>query len=468
MNNSSNKNKIIITIGITVIAVLSVILVILLIMLHRMRAATMRLSSYEGSITLTDENGKSLEVKEDRRLTNGNLLKTKKESRAWILLDEDRMVTLMERSAVSFIQDGRELQLSLEEGRLFFNIERSLEDDEDLNIATSTMIIGIRGTSGYVDSDENGNSVLYLTTGKVVVVGLDDDGEEVGADKIGAGQKITVTSGDDAELITTDLTEYDLPRELIEYILSDDELLEAILNETGWDEDLLRMRLSSEDDTDSDPEAVSDISDYRYSFDVNELTGSWYENGVQLFDINGDGNGILYWPSDGMFGSDEGSLVPITMTYDASPDYLTIKDPVHYPYGTTFNYFLLDGKLVLYDGLTDSLVVKDPAFDPGDGWRNYNNFHPAQALTSSDTNGGDSFITADLVGTWEDPNTFVQIEIYENGTGRILGAANPSFDWWVEGNTVFFSNEYLKYENGVLLRGTISKDGVVWDEMRKD
>ena len=323
------------------------------------------------------ENGKVLEASENRRLTNGNVVKTKKESRAWILLDEDRVVTLMEKSAASFTQNGKRLYLSLDEGRLFFNIERPLEDDENLDIATSTMIIGIRGTSGYIDSDENGNSVLYLTTGKVEVTGLDEDGEESGSDKLKAGQKVTVISEDDAEIIVEDITESDLPFELVAFLLSDDDLLASVLEETGWDEELLRTRLSSGDEV--LPGAVSDSA---YRFDINELTGTWYADGEQFISINGDGGGTLYYPSDGMFDSDEGSPVNITMTYELSEDYMIMTDPVHYSSGLMLKYFMFDGKVVLYDTINDRLLIKDNAFDPGDSWRDNPVLRPAKIATS--------------------------------------------------------------------------------------
>lgn len=450
-----------------VVITMSAIFAILIVVKNMRSATTMRLLRFDGEITLLTEGGKTLDASEDRRLTNGNLLKTKKESQAWILLDEDRVVTLMEKSTASFTQNGRKLYLSLEEGRLFFNIERSLEDDEDLNIATSTMIIGIRGTSGYIDSDENGNSVLYLTTGKVEVTGLNDSGNESDSDKIKAGQKVTVISDDDAELIIEDITEADLPYELLAFILSDEDLLESILEETGWDEDLLRMSLSSEDE-DADPNAVSDADDPGNTFDLNELTGTWYGDGQQFISINGDGTGTLFYPSDGMFGSPAGSLIPITMTYEVSQDYMVFTDPVHYSSGLMCDYFYYNGELVLYDMINDRILVKDNAFDTSNLSINSPDFIPVQvAVTTTGDADDEPTEIPSFIGLWEDPYTYVQIDIRDDGTGLILGAANPEFTWWVEGNTIVFSNEYIKYENGVLLRGAISADGVVWTEMRK-
>ncbi len=381
MNDMKTVNKKLIVGCIAGAVVISAVMIVILTALRSHRAATsMRLLRFDGEISLLAENGKVLEASENRRLTNGNVIKTKKESQAWILLNEDRVVTLMEKSTASFTQKGKRLYLSLDEGRLFFNIERPLEDDEELDISTSTMIIGIRGTSGYIDSDENGYSVLYLTTGKVEVTGLDEDGEESGTDKLNAGQKVTVVSDDDAALIVEDITESDLPLELVAYLLSDDDLLSSVLEETGWDEELLRMRLASGDDVSSG--AVPPTPDPAYTFDPDELTGTWYADGEQFFSIFGDGTGTLFYPSDGMFGSEEGSLVPITMTYELTEDYMIITDPVHYDSGLRLDYFILEGKVVLYDGINDRLVIKDNEFDPGDSWRTSPGFHWAMMVTS--------------------------------------------------------------------------------------
>ena len=105
-------------------------------------------------------------------------------------------------------QSGKSIELSLEKGDLFFNIARDLDDDESFEIATSTMVIGIRGTSGYVRESEDGYPVLYLTSGKVMVYVEDPDSGEDDQRKVKAGQKLTVIMTDDGpEIIVEDITE---------------------------------------------------------------------------------------------------------------------------------------------------------------------------------------------------------------------------------------------------------------------
>ncbi len=189
------------------ILIIALIILTVFMMNRRLRATTMKLLGFEGTVTLSDARGREVDATEGRRLLDGNVLDTEKESRAWVLLDDDRTVTLMERSNAVFRQSGRDMVLSLEDGSLFFDIERPLEDDENFEIQTSTMSVGIRGTSGYVDSDENGNSVLYLTSGRVEVKGHDENGENSEIATLQAGEKITVITGDDeVKLIIEDAT----------------------------------------------------------------------------------------------------------------------------------------------------------------------------------------------------------------------------------------------------------------------
>ena len=385
------KKKTLITIISAALILIAAIITIIIV--SRMSATTMRLIRYDGEITLTTGSGKSLEATEDRRLTNGNILNTKTESQAWVLLDTDRVVTLMEESTASFIQKGKKLTLNLEEGRIFFDIDRSLENDESFDICTSTMIIGVRGTSGYVDSDENGNSVIYLTTGRVDVTGLDDNGEEFGSDKIKPAQKLTVDE-DDESITIEDVTEYDLPAELVLTIASDDALLEKITDATDWSEEtlklledlykqgydideILEMGLASEEDEEGDG-LVAD-----YTFDINELTGTWYRDGEQFVSFYGDGTGLLmHRPYNPVLPEDADTLFPFNMSYEVSQDYLIFRDPVNFPEGVTCWYFLIDDTLVLYDSFHDTLLIKDNDFTPPEDWRNSPDVHIAKIALS--------------------------------------------------------------------------------------
>ena len=205
-----------------------------------MKAATIRLSDYEGNVTLTSESGRVQELKQNLRIFGGSKLETGKRGKAWVLLDEDRMVTVMHQSTVDFYQNGKSISLSLEKGDLFFNIARDLEEDESFDISVSTMIIGVRGTSGYVREDEDGYPVLYLTSGKVMVYVEDPESGNTDQRKVKAGQKLTVILTDDGiEMIVEDINLNTLPEEAVFEIVTNDDLFDEVLEETGWDKEEL-------------------------------------------------------------------------------------------------------------------------------------------------------------------------------------------------------------------------------------
>ena len=205
-----------------------------------MKASTIRLSDYEGNVTLTSELGRVQELKQNLRIFGGSKLETGKKGKAWVLLDEDRMVTVMHQSTVDFYQSGKSISLSLEKGDLFFNIARDLEEDESFDISVSTMIIGVRGTSGYVREDEDGYPVLYLTSGKVMVYVEDPESGNTDQRKVKAGQKLTVIITDGGiEMIVEDINLNTLPEEAVFEIVTNDDLFDEVLEETGWDKEEL-------------------------------------------------------------------------------------------------------------------------------------------------------------------------------------------------------------------------------------
>jgi len=241
LNQDKNKKPRIIGLGIAAVAVVVSVIIGIVLFGGRLKGATMRLTDYDGHVALTDAAGKELSIQKDRKLLDGNKLSTKTESRAYVTLDEDRLVTLMQESKAAFAQSGKALELKLTEGQLFFNIAKSLKDDESLDIRTSTILIGIRGTSGYVDTDENGSEVLYLTSGKVHCVAKSPDTDDEEEVDVEAGQKLTVTVLDDGSLDVKveDIPETALPMEAAELIAADEMLLETVLEETDWEEESL-------------------------------------------------------------------------------------------------------------------------------------------------------------------------------------------------------------------------------------
>ena len=86
---------------------------------------------------------------------------------AWINLDDVKLAKLDEKSEIAIQKEDKRLELEVKSGSLFFNVTQPLEDDETMNIRTSSMVVGIRGTCGWVEVPDASHMNVYLLEGKV-------------------------------------------------------------------------------------------------------------------------------------------------------------------------------------------------------------------------------------------------------------------------------------------------------------
>lgn len=150
------------------------------------RATTMELEKAEGSVTLKTQNGSARKITNGMRLYNGNALSTASSSYAYISLDSTKAVKLDQNSSATLRQSGGQLELLVKSGKLFFNVSKPLTQKENMNVRTSTMVTGIRGTCGVVEYVNVNKSRLYLLEGKVTL------GSGENATTIYGGQTATV------------------------------------------------------------------------------------------------------------------------------------------------------------------------------------------------------------------------------------------------------------------------------------
>lgn len=129
-------------------------------------ATTMHLKRTEGTVTVSDGAGKDVPLLENLSLYSGYGVDTLSESYAWINLDDVKLTKMDQESEIAIQKEGKVLDIEVISGSLFFNVTQPLEDDETMDIRTSTMLIGIRGTCGWVENRE-GLSRLYLLEGTV-------------------------------------------------------------------------------------------------------------------------------------------------------------------------------------------------------------------------------------------------------------------------------------------------------------
>ena len=125
-------------------------------------AGTMRLLHYEGAVEILDASGEPRFIMENVRFDSGETLVTGEDGIAAVSLDTDRIVTLDANSRAIFEQQGNSMKLTLKEGALLLDVQKKLDENESLDIQTSTMTVGIRGTIVFLTEkpSKDGQSVM--------------------------------------------------------------------------------------------------------------------------------------------------------------------------------------------------------------------------------------------------------------------------------------------------------------------
>ena len=198
------------------------------------RATTMKLEKKEGTVTLKTQSGTSLRITNGMRLYNGNSLSTGKSSYAYISLDSSKAVKLDQNSSATLRQSGSNLELLTKSGKLFFNVSKPLTKKESMNVRTSTMVTGIRGTCGVVEAATQTQSKLYLIEGKVTLGSGDQ------AVTVNGGQVATIVKGAQQPVRVEKMTEKDIPAVALQEIMNDTALQEKIEQTTDLEIEKIR------------------------------------------------------------------------------------------------------------------------------------------------------------------------------------------------------------------------------------
>ncbi|MBP5166678.1 MAG: FecR domain-containing protein, partial [Oscillospiraceae bacterium] len=118
------------------------------------KAATMRITEITGTVSVKNASGIEQSVDSGMRIYSGYTVETAAKSYAYISLDDSRVIKLDAESRAEIKKSGKKMKISLETGKLFFNVSDTVKSDETVTISTSTLLTGIRGTSGEVTSEK--------------------------------------------------------------------------------------------------------------------------------------------------------------------------------------------------------------------------------------------------------------------------------------------------------------------------
>ena len=224
------------------------------------QATTMRLLHSEGTVTVENSKGGTKPVTENLKFQSGDAVSTGSDGLVSVGLDDTKIVSLDNNSRAEFIQNGKQLELKLTKGAVFFNVTEKLRADEKFEIKTATMTAGIRGTSGVVYYDENagGKETIALTDGSVEISATNPETGETKTARLEAGNKLTVYlySGrieDSVEFEIDEIEEYDISEFALSKIVENDALLKKVCDHTGWNKDKLIKALKDLENNESEP-----------------------------------------------------------------------------------------------------------------------------------------------------------------------------------------------------------------------
>ena len=144
-------------------------------------------------------------------------------------------------SEITVRKSGKKLDILLDAGNLFFNVKSPLDDDEVFNVRTSTMAVGIRGTSGWVKVIDQWTSRLSVLEGTVTVCVTDPVTGETKTESVTSGETVDCkvypqdTSGSKCDIIRGTYGERDIDGFVLVELRPDVPLCEKIKEESGID-----------------------------------------------------------------------------------------------------------------------------------------------------------------------------------------------------------------------------------------
>ena len=180
-------------------------------------AATLRLEKAEGTVTVSTAAGRTVSTTDGMRLYSGYALETETASYAYVSLDSTKAVKLDASSRGEVSKSGKKLELKAVSGKLFFNVTAPVKEDESLNIRTSTMVTGVRGTAGWVEVVDRSASRVHLLEGTLTVTAAEPSTGELRRTVITGGQTVTAAvngasrPGQQTSLTVAELREEDVP-----------------------------------------------------------------------------------------------------------------------------------------------------------------------------------------------------------------------------------------------------------------
>ena len=209
---------------------------------EKAKAASFRLEKAEGIVEITGSNGKNISPSEGMLFYSGDVIRTSAKSYAYISLDDSKLLKIDELSQAVVKKSGKKLEIVLEEGALYFEVNEKLSDAETMTIGTSTISLSIRGTAGVVRKRNMTGSVqdtVWLLDGQIE---LEGKGNAAGR------PPITVWGGEKIDYVENSgewkrdlITVMDIPGFADMEMRKNPVLVQKILSESGLDSEWIAL-----------------------------------------------------------------------------------------------------------------------------------------------------------------------------------------------------------------------------------
>lgn len=178
------------------------------------KATSMHLNRTEGTVSVRDGAGKDVAPAENLNLYSGYGVGTGSDSYAWIDLDQVKLTKLDQDSQAEIVKEDKYLEIQVKTGSLFFQVTEPLAEDETMEIRSSSMMAGIRGTCGWTEVPDPDHMNLYLLEGSVECRA----GEQTSV--VNAGEMAAMSA--DGEIIVRKLQADDVPAFVSEEVADTD------------------------------------------------------------------------------------------------------------------------------------------------------------------------------------------------------------------------------------------------------
>lgn len=135
-------------------------------------ATVMKIAGVSGTVKITTEKGKDITPSDGTKLLSGYTVKTAAASYCYISLDDAKAIKLGQSTKVKIEKSGKKIEINIKSGEVFFDVDKKLSGSESMNMKTSNLTTGIRGTSGdiKVQRQKSGGDSVYLVSSDTTTI----------------------------------------------------------------------------------------------------------------------------------------------------------------------------------------------------------------------------------------------------------------------------------------------------------